>query len=323
MRTTRHLAAIALLVPAFCLAAQAQQAYPNRTIRLVVPYAAGGSVDPMARLVADRLGKTIGQSVVVENRPGAGGNIGIEAAIRGAHDGYTLLATPAAVAINPSLYAKVPYDLEKDLVPVALVNRNAMIVLVSPASGVKSLPDLVARAKEKGAAMNYAISGNGTLDHLVCEHLRTSAGIGMVKINYQGVPKAITALIAGDVQMMVASATAALPYTQSGQLVALAVTSAERAPHLPNVPTMSELGFKDFVMYGWTMLFAPSGVPGDIVGKLHDATAEVVAQPDVTKIITDMGSEAQSLTLAELKAYVRREAALFAAIVKSSGARAD
>ena len=320
MRVMCRLGLLALMVLACGVPLQAQP-YPSKPIRIVVPYAAGGSVDPMARLVADRLSKAIGQSVVIENRPGAGGNIGIEAVVRGAQDGYTLLATPSAVAINPSLYGKVPYDLENDLAPIGLINRNAMIVMVNPASGVKSLGDLVARAKQ--APTNYAISGNGTLDHLVCEHLRASAGLDMVKINYLGVPKAITALIAGEVQLMVASATAALPYVKSGQLQAIAVTSAERSPHLPDVPTMSELGYKDFVMYGWTMLFAPAGVPRDIVGKLHDDVAKVVAQPDVTKIIADMGSEAQALSLDQLKTYVRQEAALFAGIVKSSGARVD
>jgi tripartite-type tricarboxylate transporter receptor subunit TctC len=317
----RRLAVAGLLVLACGVSLRAQTGYPARPIRIVVPYAAGGAVDPMARLVADRLSKTIGQSVVIENRPGAGGNIGIETVVRGAQDGYTLLATPAAVAINPSLYGKVPYDLDKDLVPVALVNRNAMVVLVNPALGTKSLAEFVARARK--TPTNYAISGNGTLDHLVCEALRASAGLDMVKINYQGVPKAITALIGGEVQLMVASATAALPYVRSGQLQALAVTSAQRSAHLPDVPTMRELGYKDFVMNGWTMLFAPSGVPRDIVVQLHDDIAKVVAQPDVTKIIADMGSEAQALSLDELKTYVRNEAVLFAGIVKSSGARVD
>jgi hypothetical protein len=142
--------------------------------------------------------------------------------------------------------------------------------------------------------MNYAIAGNGTLDHLVCEHLRASAGLDMVKINYQGVPKGITALIAGEVQLMVASVTSAASYVRSGQLKALAVTSAQRVPQLGEAPTMAELGYSNFVMYGWSMLFAPSGVPADIVGKLHDETAKVVARPDVTKIIADTGSEVQS-----------------------------
>src|SRR5258707_13910415 len=302
MRMMYRLGLLALTVLA-CGAPLRAQPYPTKPIRIVVPYAAGGSVDPMARLVADRLSKAIGQSVVIENRPGAGGNIGIEAVVRGAQDGYTLPATPSAGPLKPPLYGKVPYDLEKDLATIGLINRNDMMVRVNPASGVKSLGDLVARGKL--APTNYAISGNGTLDHLVCEHLRASAGLDMVKINYLGVPKAITALIAGEVQLMVASATAALPYVKSGQLRAIAVTSAERSPHLSDVPTMRELGYKDFVMYGWSMLFAPAGVPRDIVGKLHDDIANVVAQPDVTKIITDMGSEAQALSLDERYAYVR------------------
>jgi tripartite-type tricarboxylate transporter receptor subunit TctC len=311
----------ALLVA--CASASRAQDYPTKPIHLVVPYAAGGSVDPIARLVGDRLAKLIGQPVVIENRPGAGGNIGIEAVVRGTHDGYTLLATPSAVTINPSLYAKVPYDLDKDLVPLSLVNRNAMVILVNPSWGAKNFGDLVTRAREAQGRLNYGITGNGTLDHLVCENLRASAKLNMVKINYQGVPKTITALMAGEVQVMVASMTAALPQVQSGKLQALAVTSAERAPHLPDVPTMRELGYPDFVMYGWSMLFAPAGTPRPIVQKLHDEIAKVVAQPDVAKIIADLGSEPQALSLDELKAYVRREAAYFGAVVKASGARVD
>ena len=320
MPLLRRVAVAAALLAVVSGGARAED-FPTKPIRVVVPYAAGGSVDPMARLVANGLTKVIGQNVVIENRPGAGGNIGIEAVVRGAHDGYTLLATPSAVTINPSLYAKVPYDLDADLTPLALVNRNAMIVLVNPSWGVTSLGELIARAR--AASLNYAITGNGTLDHLVCENLRASAHLDMVKINYQGVPKAITALLAGEVQVMAASATAALPYTKSGQLRAIAVTSAERSPYFPGVPTMRELGYPDFVMYGWSMLFAPAGVPDPIVGKLHDDIAKVVAAPEVTKIIADMGSEAQALSLADLKAFARREAAYFAQIVKASGARAD
>jgi tripartite-type tricarboxylate transporter receptor subunit TctC len=323
MGVTCRLAAIALLLLAACVPSRAQQDYPNKPIHIVVPYAAGGSVDPIARLVGDRLARLEGQPVVIENRPGAGGNIGIETVVRGAHDGYTLLATPSAVTINPSLYAKVPYDLDGDLVPLALVNRNAMVVLVNPSWGARSIADLVARAREPGARLNYAITGNGTLDHLVCENLRAAARLDMVKINYQGVPKAITALMAGEVQLMVASATAALPYVTSGKLHALAVTSAERSRHLPDIPTMTELGYKDFVMYGWSMLFAPAGTPREIIVRLHDDIAKVVGEPEVTRIIDQMGSEAQAMSLDELKAYVRREAAYFATIVKASGARVD
>jgi tripartite-type tricarboxylate transporter receptor subunit TctC len=323
MESLRRFGLVAALLVACSSQSRAQQEFPTKPIHIVVPYAAGGAVDPIARLVGDRLAKLVGQPVVIENRPGAGGNIGIEAVVRGAHDGYTLLATPSAVTINPSLYAKVPYDLDKDLVPLSLVNRNAMVILVDPSWGAKSFADLVARAREAQGRLNYGITGNGTLDHLVCENLRASARLDMVKINYQGVPKAVTALMAGEVQVMAASMTAALPQVQSGKLQALAVTSAERSAHLPDVPTMRELGYPDFVMYGWSMLFAPAGTPHAIVAKLHDDIAKVVAQPDVAKIIADLGSESQALSLDELKAYVRREAAYFGGIVKASGARVD
>jgi tripartite-type tricarboxylate transporter receptor subunit TctC len=321
MRLVAPLAA--LLCPLLATLSFAQSAYPNKPVRIVVPYAPGGSVDPIARLVADRLSRTMGQSVFVENRPGAGGNIGIEAVVRGTHDGYTLLATPSGIAVNPSVYSKVPYNLDKDLTPIALVNRNAMIVLVNPKSGINSLADLIARAKEKPGSLNYAISANGTLDHLVCEHLRVSTGVEMVRINYGGVPKAVTALMAGEVQVMVASVVSAASYVKSGQLKPIAVTSSQRLTLAPEAPTMTELGYKNFVMYGWAMLFAPSGVPADIVARLHEETRKVVASPDVTKIITDTGSEVQSLTLDELRAYLRQEAALFAGIAKASGTRID
>jgi tripartite-type tricarboxylate transporter receptor subunit TctC len=323
MGSTYRLGIAVAVLLASSLPSRAQQDFPTKPIHIVVPYAAGGAVDPIARLVGDRLAKLVGQPVVIENRPGAGGNIGIEAVVRGAHDGYTLLATPSAVTINPSLYAKVPYDLDRDLVPLSLVNRNAMVVLVNPAWGAKSFGDLVTRAREAQGRLNYGITGNGTLDHLVCENLRASAKLDMVKINYQGVPKAMTALMAGEVQVMVASMTAALPQVQSGKLQALAVTSAERAAPLPDVPTMRELGYPDFVMYGWSMLFAPAGTPRAIVQKLHDEIAKVVAQPDVAKIIADLGSEPQALSLDELKAFVRHDAVYFGGIVKASGARAD
>ena len=313
-------AALALAGP---IRANAQADYPTRNVRVIVPYAAGGAVDPMARLMADRLTRSLGQTFVVENRPGAGGNIGIESAVHATPDGYTLLVTPSGVAINPSLYAKVPYDLEKDLTPVAIVNRVPMIVMATPSFGVKSIAELIERAKAKPKTINYAISGNGTLDHLVCERLRAAAGLDMVKVNYQGVPKGITALLSGEVQIMVAAANAALPYIQAGQVVPLAVTTAERSPQLPDVPTMAESGFPDFAMAGWTMLFAQRGVPDAIVTKLHDEVVKAVADPAVKDIITKTGGETPTMSLDELKTYVRKEAALFADIVRASGARVD
>jgi tripartite-type tricarboxylate transporter receptor subunit TctC len=322
----RNLSLAAALACVVTLAppAQAQQSYPAKTVRVVVPYAPGGAVDPMARLIADRLSKSTGQNFVVENHPGAGGNIGIESVTRGAaHDGYTLLVAPSAVTINPSLYARAPYNIEKDLIPVGMINRTPMVLLATPSLGVKTVADLVARVKTQPGKINYAITGNGTLDHLVCEHFKTSAKLDMVKVNYGGVPKALTALLTGEVQMMVAAANAALPYIKDNKVVALAVTSAERSKLLPDVPTLTEAGFDNFVLYGWSMMFAPTGTPPAAVEKLHDAVEKAVTQPDFQQLIAKLGSDSQSMSLPELKSYVRAQEAMFSGLVKASGAHVD
>jgi tripartite-type tricarboxylate transporter receptor subunit TctC len=266
----------------------------------------------------------LGHNFVVENRPGAGGNIGIESVTRGsAHDGYTLLVVPSAVAINPSLYARAPYNIDKDLIPVGMINRTPMVLLATPSLGVKTVADLVARVKTQPGKINYAITGNGTLDHLVCEHFKTSAKLDMVKVNYGGVPKALTALLTGEVQMMVAAANASLPYIKDGKVVALAVTSAERSKLLPDVPTLTEAGFNNFVLYGWSMMFAPSGTPPAAVEKLHDAVKKAVAQPDFQALIAKLGSDSKSMSLPELKTYVHEQETMFSGLVKASGAHVD
>jgi tripartite-type tricarboxylate transporter receptor subunit TctC len=312
----------ALLALGLTTRAEAQD-YPSRTVRIIVPYAAGGSIDPSTRLLADKLSRQMGQTFVVENRPGAGGNIGIEAAARSAPDGYTLLSMPAAIAINPSLYAKVPYDVEKDLTPVGMLYRTPMVMLTSPKTGIKSLADFMARVREKPGQVNYAISGNGTLDHLVCENFRASANLNMVKVNYGGVPKGITALLAGEVDMMVVSAGPAMPYILSGQLVPLAVTGEQRTKALPDVPTMEQAGFKDFKMYGLAMFLVPSQTPGPVTTKLNSEIEKALALPDVQKMFTDVGAETPKMTMAEIREYLRQQSALFAGIVRSSGARVD
>jgi tripartite-type tricarboxylate transporter receptor subunit TctC len=317
-------AAFAVCALALTVSADAQPNYPNTNVRVVVPYAAGGAVDPMARLLADRLSKSLKQNFVVENRPGAGGNIGIESVTRQSkHDGYTLLVTPSAVAINPSLYAHVPYDIDKDLIPIGMINRTPMVMLTTPSLGVKTVADFVARVKQQPGKINYAISGNGTLDHLVCEHFRTSAKLDMVKVNYGGVPKGMTALLTGEVQMMVVAANAALPYVKSGKVIPLAVTSAERSPELPDVPTLTEAGLKDFVLYGWSMMFAPAGTPQAAVETLHDAVEKAVTAPDFQKFIATLGSDSQSMSLPQLKTYVHDQATMFSGLVKASGAHVD
>lgn len=302
-------------------AAFAQQAFPDKPVRIIVPYAAGGATDPPARMVADRLSKQLGQAFIVENRPGAGGRIGTEAVIHSTANGYTLLAVPSGIVINALLYPKGAYDVEKDLTPIGLINRIPMVVVVSPKFGVRTLPELMKVARDKPGSVNYGITGIGTLDHLAYDHLRTVAKLDMTRIDYQGVPQALTGLLAGDIPTMVIALSAALPQIKAGKIIPLAITSATRAPLLPDVPTMAEAGVPDFVMYGWSMIFAPSGVPAPVVQKLHDEMAKALAQPELRKMLTDVGGEVIDMSPAELKDFVHQNNEFFGEVVRASNIR--
>lgn len=303
--------------------ARAQDKYPSRMIKMIVPFAAGGATDPTARLMADRLQKNLGQTVVVENRPGAGGNIGSAAVAKSPPDGYTLLASPSAITINPSLYAKMPYDLDAELTPLILISRNPMYLLAPKEGGITSIADLVARAKAEPKKLNYAISGNGTVDHLICDYFRSKAGIDIVKVPYQGVPSGVTALLRGEVSLMTVSANAALPYVKGGQVTPLAVTAEKRNPATPGVPTMTESGFADFVIYGWTAILGPNGMPKEITERLHQELRKILAAPDVKEIIDGYGGDMVDMSLPELKAYFRNQTKFFGELVKISGARIE
>jgi len=316
--------AIALIAPLWAAsAANAQDNFPDRVVRIVVPYAAGGATDPVARILAEKLTKQLGQPFIVENRPGAGGRIGTDAVIHSAPNGYTLLASPSGIVINPLLYPKGAYDVEKDLTPVALISRIPMVVVASPKSGVRTLAELLKLARDKPGSVNYGITGIGTLDHLAYDHLRTVEKLNMTRIDYQGVPQALTGLIAGDIPTMVVALSAVLEHIKAGKVVPLAITSASRVASLPNVPTMAEAGVPNFVMYGWSMLFVPSGVPAPITQKLHDESTKALADPNVRKLVTDGGGEIVDLSLAELKDYVRQNNTFFTGIVRAGNIHID
>ncbi len=301
----------------------AQEKYPSRIIRMLVPFPAGGATDPIARFVADRLSKNLGQSVVIENRVGAGGSVGAGVVAKSPPDGYTLLATPASYAINPTLYAKVPYDIETELTPVALVNRTPMVFMVPPELGPKTMSELTALAKDKPKVLNYGIAGNGGVDHLINHYFNSRAGIDIVKVPYGGVPAGITALLRGEASMMVIAANAALPYIQGKQLLPLAVTSADRVAAIPDVPTMKEAGFDDFAIYGWVLILAPSATPPDILNLLHTELYKVLAEKDVRDFIAGFGGDTPSLTLPQLKEWVLAQHARLGALVKATGARVE
>jgi tripartite-type tricarboxylate transporter receptor subunit TctC len=276
MRRNPGLPALALMVAA-ALATGAARAedYPTHPIRLVVPYAAGGGADSVARIVAKRVGETIGQPIVIENRGGAGSIIGAEFVKKSSPDGYTLLLGQSGpISINPAVYRDLPYDPLKDFAPVTMTTAYPYIMVVSPALGVKTLPEFVALAKSKADQLNYGTTGVGAANHLVTELFDRKAGIRMTHIPYRGTALAVTDLIAGQVQVVFADPISALPHIKAGTLLALAVTSKERSPVAPDVPTIAESGYPGFDAIAWHGILAPANTPPAIMNRLN---AEIVA----------------------------------------------
>ena len=318
---TRTAVAVALLL-CTAVSAPAQEAYPSRTVQVVVPYPAGGTVDPLVRIICDRLSRNLGQSFVVINQPGAGGNTGTAGVVRGAHDGYTLVASAAALAINATYYRNLPFDAEKDLVPLAVIARFPMVFVAQPSLGVNSMPELAARARGKPGSLSYGTSGNGTLDHLILEKFRTMTA-DMLRVPHNGVAATFTALLRGDVNFLVVGNNAVLPFVEARTVKPLAVTSAARSPQFPDVPTMEEQGFENFQMYGWAMLYAHSGTPQPIVEKLHDEIAKALTDPAVRKLLTEQGAESPPLSLAQLRDYFHTEKELYGAIVRAADMKVE
>jgi tripartite-type tricarboxylate transporter receptor subunit TctC len=252
--------------------------YPERPVRIVVPFSAGGPSDLTARLIGDKLRTALGQTFVVENRGGGGGNIGIAQVARSAPDGYTLLVVSSAFVVNPGLYKQVPYDPFKDFAPIAALDTSPNVFVATPASGITSIADLVARAKAHPNTLSYASAGVGTTPHLAAELLKLTAGIDVTHIPYPGAGPAIQAILAGTVPLMCASLPGAHPGIKAGTLRALAVTGAQRWFDLPDVPTMLELGYKDFVSETFHSILAPAGTSSEIVDRLANATLAALKQ---------------------------------------------
>ena len=316
-------AAVAVQLLLCSLSASAQDTYPSRTVQVVVPYPAGGTVDPLVRIICDRLSRNLGQSFVVINQPGAGGNTGTSGVVRGAHDGYTLVASAAAIAINATYYRNLPFNVENDLVPLALIARFPMMFVAQPSLGVNSVTELVARARQKPGDIAYGTTGNGVLDHLIAEKFKTDNGADMLRVPHNGVAATFTGLIRGDINFFVVGSNAALPFVEAKTIKPLAMTSAARSPQFPDVPTMEEQGFKDFQMYGWAMLYAPTGTPQPIVEKLHDEIARALNDPAVRKLLTDQGAESPPMSLSQLRDYLHHEIELYGAIVRAGDMKAD
>jgi tripartite-type tricarboxylate transporter receptor subunit TctC len=300
------------------------QAFPNKPLRLICPFPPGGAVDIASRAIAQELSKNLGQPVTVENRPGAGGNIGGAEAARANPDGYTIFMTTSGIqAINPVLYAKMPFDPNKDLVPVsALVSLNNVLVL-HPSIKANSVPEVIAMAKSQPGAMNYASSGSGTSIHMSGEMFKSLTGVNITHIPYKGSAPAMTDLLGGQVMMMFDNIPSAIPHIKSGKLKALATTGAKRDPLLPELPTLAEAGVSGYESGVWFGLAVPANTPRDVVMKLNAEAIKGTRSPDFVKRMTELGYNIMGTSPEAMLDMSRAEVQRWGPIVRSSGAKAD
>jgi tripartite-type tricarboxylate transporter receptor subunit TctC len=326
--TRRHVLGLALSASA-CLvsgAALSQQAtYPSRPVRLIVPFTPGGTTDIFARLVGEKLSQSLGQQFVIENRGGAGGNIGTDAVAKADPDGHTLvMGTVGTHAINPSLYAKMPYDALNDFAPVAYVAGVPNLMVVSPKKvKATTVQEFIAEAKATPGKMTMASSGNGTSIHLSGELFKQMTGIEMPHVPYRGSGPAVNDLIGGQVDVMFDNLPSSIEQVRSGNLRALAVTSSKRSPAIPDKPTLAEAGLPDFEASSWFALFAPKGTSPEITSRLNQEVRKALETPELQKRFADLGGEIQPMSPDELMAYVRAEHEKWAKVVKASGAKVD
>jgi tripartite-type tricarboxylate transporter receptor subunit TctC len=321
LRAITAAATLTAIMPAF---AQSAADFPAHPIRIVVPFPAGGATDIAARMLAERMAADWKQPVTVDNRPGAGGNIGSDIVAKSAPDGYNLImGVTGSHAINISLYARMPYDPVKDFEAISQVAVVPNVVVVHPSVPAASLQAFVALAKKEPGKLNYASLGNGTAAHLTMEMFKIAAGIELTHIPYKGSAPAVADLLAGQVQAMIDGLPSALPHVQAGKLRALAVTSAKRSPAAPELPTIAESGYPGFSADAWSGLFAPRGTPKAIVDKISTETQRILKTPEVQKRLGELGAEPVGSTPAEFAQFVQREIDKWARVVKASGARLD
>ena len=297
--------------------------WPNKPIQLLIPYPPGGSADLLARPVAAKLQERLGQPVVLDYRPGAGGTIASQQLARAKPDGNTLIVVLAAHAINASLYPKLPYDTRKDFAPVSLVANLPLILAGSPSLKARTVPELIAAAKAAPGQLTFASAGNGNTGHLAGELFDSLAGVKMTHVPYKGSAQVVNAMLAGEVQLTFDSISTSMPHIRSGRLKALAVTSAKRATLAPDVPTLSEAGVPGFDINGWYAVLAPAGTPSAIVERLSKEIAAVLAQPELRANLASNGYEPVGSTPAALGAHIDAEITRWSKVVKDSGARLE
>lgn len=300
------------------------QSWPAQPIRLVVPYPPAGATDVVARQIADRLGTANGWTFVIDNKPGAGGNIGMDMTAKARPDGYTLaVGQTSNLAINPTLYGKMPYDVAKDIAPIAFITQQPVVVVVRTASSYKTLADLVQAGQSGNRGLTMASAASGTVGHLAGELFARRANVKIVHVPYKGAGAALTDLIGGQTDFMLPTPQAALPLIQAGKLRALAVTSAKRMSVLPEVPTVAESGYAGFAATDWKVLVGPAHLPAEVVKRLHDEVEKALAQPDMQARLQAEGSAAMNGTPEQLATFIQSEAARWGAVVRAAGVTAD
>ena len=318
-----QLALLSLIVATGPVGAQADK-WPTKPITYVVPFAAGGTTDVLARIIAQKLSVAVGQPVIVDNKPGAGGNIGSDFVSKAAPDGYTILGgTISSHAINPSLYPKMPYDAVKSFVPITLIGTNPLVLIVPPSSTATTLKELLAQAKAKPGTITFASAGNGTSQHLAGEMLKSAAGIDIIHVPYKGSGPAIQDLMGGQVAMMFDTTVVAAPQIKGGKVRPLGVTSAKRVKGFENIPTMAEAGLPGYEVTSWQGIFAPAATPPAVVARLNSEIVKILNMPDVHERLEGLGIEPVANTSAEFAAFQKAEIAKWAKVVKEGNVKID
>ena len=328
MRSLQGAVSASLIVTAIagaadpCLAQTAQK-FPVRPIRIVVAFTAGSAADQIARRVGPKMSENWGQQVVIDNRAGAGGVVGTGLVAAAAPDGYTLLVHSLALAVSTALYSSLPFDPFKDLAPVSQIVASPSVLVVAPALGVKSVNELIALAKQKPGQLNYASAGIGSGTHLNGEQFRSAAGINVTHVPYKGSPEALLDTMTGRIQYFISPAVPALPFIRDGRLLALAVTTAQRTPVLPDVPTVAEAALPGYEFQAWFGMFAPARTPRPVVDQISREVARIVELPDVAKQMANQGEQPRSSTPAEFTKFFRAEVEKYRKIVKLANIRVD
>jgi tripartite-type tricarboxylate transporter receptor subunit TctC len=324
MRLTNAPAAACLILAGACATlASAQPTYPQKPIRMIVPFPAGGGTDILARLVGQRMSEALGQQIITDNRAGAGGTIGTDLAAKAPADGYTIILVSGSHAINPGLYPKLPYDTVNDFSAISQIATSPGILVVHPALPVKSVRDLIALARSKPGQLNYASAGNGTPPHLAGELFKTMARVDMVHVPYKGNVPAFADMLAGLVSLSFPSMPSAVPHVKSGRLRALGLTTAKRSPAAPEIPTIAESGLPGYESTSWYGMLAPARTPPAVVTRLHEVIVSVLGSADMKEKLAAQGLDAVGNTPREFEGVIKSEITKWAKVIKASGARPE